>query len=217
MSVKCLECSYIILNLENKLRPRCGNSSFTDSKSDSLKENVLSPTLDNDKTSTNQTVKDHHLLKRTIKGRQNSESKAVPEFISCSNCGYPKENEAAECPKCETVSKDREGNKKTISITNFSFEEEGILLQLSPLKEDHKAFKLKLTENEVVLNRESFKDDDPSISSNSHITLTQTEGKVFLENKSSNDAVFFKVENRIELKNGDVILLGKNKYYKVEL
>ncbi len=210
----------MILDKNSKVCPRCGHDSFSNSELILLKEEKKDSS-DDDRNHDygNATIRDHTNLKKTIRGRQleNFNNNNEVTGSNCSNCGYPLEVMNSDCPKCEYVNHPEMSKKKTTKISNFEFEEEGLQIQLKPLKKDHKEFKFHLSDNNVILNRESFGDNDQSISASSHVSLSITDGKIFLENNSSNEAVFVKVSEKIELNDGDIILLGRNKHYKVKI
>lgn len=63
------------------------------------------------------------------------------------------------------------------------------------------------------VNRSLIDDGDSTISSGSHAYIYKDGNEWKIENKASNKAVFLQVNNISTLKNGDIIMLGGDKFY----
>jgi hypothetical protein len=71
--------------------------------------------------------------------------------------------------------------------------------------------------NEVVLNRANLENDNATISSQAHATIKQEDGKWYISDQSSQQTTFIRVGHKLELTNGDVILIGNRLFsFKAE-
>ena len=67
---------------------------------------------------------------------------------------------------------------------------------------------VELEGSEVILSRENTEPDNPSITSQEQAVVTHSEGKWFIEDRSEQKTTFVQATKKIELHDGDIILLG---------
>lgn len=65
----------------------------------------------------------------------------------------------------------------------------------------------------ISLNREMIDDEDNTISGDQHALIFKDENSWKIKNMASNKAVFIQVNDTSTLKNGDIIMLGGDKFY----
>lgn len=115
-------------------------------------------------------------------------------------------------PKQQSTSSDNE-KKKTLFVEEFKIDKEDkVAFELIPLGEEMDRPKRFFTEEEV-LSRNDIDDTDYSISSKEHVKFTKTETGWKMKNLSSNGALFVRVEGEIEIKENDIVIIGKNKTF----
>lgn len=98
--------------------------------------------------------------------------------------------------------------KKNIVVSPVRFEP--ILLNS---KDDNDMKPINITEERFIINREIVDKNDNTISTDIHVMLQKNQGKWELYNHASNKAVFIQVIEPYTLKNGDVIMLGGEKFF----
>lgn len=67
---------------------------------------------------------------------------------------------------------------------------------------------VELEGSEVTLSRENTEPGNPSITSHEQAIVTHTDGRWFIEDRSEQKTTFVQATKKIELHNGDIILLG---------
>jgi len=72
---------------------------------------------------------------------------------------------------------------------------------------------LKLNKAINFIKRDMIDKNDRSISINEHCKISNEDGKWYLENLASNKAVFVQVNEKIELTNDLIVLIGNTKFY----
>lgn len=88
---------------------------------------------------------------------------------------------------------------------------------LSPLQRmnERKAVEpveLDLEDGEVVLTRDNTEPGNPSITSKAQALVSHSEGHWYIENRSEQNTTFVLARNKIELHDGDIILLGNRMF-----
>ena len=68
----------------------------------------------------------------------------------------------------------------------------------------------------VVLNRDNTEPRNKSITGREHAVIEREDGHWYIENKSSTKTTYIVVDRKIEIKSGDIIILG-NRQFKFEL
>lgn len=149
----------------------------------------------------------------------------------CPKCGYPIRNNSQKCPNCnyelgnnlggvDSLGKRRQTrmenpmNEKKVNGTinpymQSAAPEPGFIL--SPIKrinEKKELVDLEYEGKEVILTRDNTEAENGSITSHEQALLSYNNGKWAIEDKSEQGTTFVKASRKIELNNGDVILLG---------
>ena len=75
---------------------------------------------------------------------------------------------------------------------------------------------INVTEKQTTIGREDIDSGDGSISKN-HLSVYEEKGKWYVENQASNQATFMVVSGKQEINDGDLILLGNSKFFKIEI
>jgi hypothetical protein len=75
---------------------------------------------------------------------------------------------------------------------------------------------INVTEKQTTIGREDIDSRDGSISKN-HLSVYEEKGKWYVENQASNQATFMVVSGKQEINDGDLILLGNSKFFKIEI
>ena len=117
----------------------------------------------------------------------------------CPNCNFDNSGKVVESPKDRTISFDQFHYSKDVGF------------KLMPHNSDGKFLNFK--GESIVLNRENVGPQDMSISGDNHAVISKVDGRWYIENKSSNEATFIRVEGRVEIKDGAVIILGQSKVF----
>ena len=147
----------------------------------------------------------------------------------CPKCGYPLRANSHKCPNCNYEFGDR-GNiasekRRQTRMENPRQEKEikGTInpymqsaapepgFVLSPIKrinEKKDLIDLEYEGKEVILTRDNTEADNGSITSHEQALLSYNNGKWSIEDKSEQGTTFVRASRKIELNNGDVILLG---------
>ena len=154
--------------------------------------------------------------KETLRDRINTEKKKTrildkkeeDLFSSISERTIPtNDNEINVNPESENL-------KQTMYVDDFlKPKDTNLRFELLPLGEEVTGAPIKGFDNEIILSRKDIDKDDYSISSQDHIKISNENGKWVLENTSSNGAVFIRIVDKIEIKENDIIIIGKNKTF----
>ena len=71
---------------------------------------------------------------------------------------------------------------------------------------------LDLEDGEVVLTRDNTEPGNPSITSKAQALVSHSEGHWYIENRSEQNTTVVLARNKIELHDGDIILLGNRMF-----
>lgn len=177
-----------------------------------------------ERLTTRQPAKGMDNLKATV--RESSKSKAAATVLEeknkCPECGYELEN--GVCPSCgydsiaEKESDEKQKNmnkegKKTVRPRRKG-EKDGRFV-LTPISEETgqpEGDLIQFEGNEVELNRENTDPKNETITSQQQAIVTHENGKWCIEDKSEYKTTFVQASRKIELQNGDLILLGNQLY-----
>jgi len=135
------------------------------------------------------------------------------KYKKCTACSYLMAETLDVCPNCnfDSSAKVVEAPKnKTISFDQFQYSKD-IGFKLMPHNSDGQLINFKGETS--VLNRENVGPEDMSISGENHAIISNVDGKWYIENRSSNEATFIRVDGKIEISDGAVIILGQSKVY----
>lgn len=154
----------------------------------------------------------------------------------CPKCGYPLRSNSYKCPNCNyeigvlyesdnTHEKRRQtrmenpmnANKSVSGTINPYLEsaapEPGFVLRpIKRINEKKELVDMEYEGKEVILNRENTEADNGSITSHEQALISYSNGKWSIEDKSEQGTTFVKASNKIELSEGQVILLGNRMF-----
>lgn len=163
-------------------------------------------------------------LKATVRESNRSKAAAtvLEEQTECPDCGYELEN--GVCPSCGYDSKtDKNSDEKPVNMNNEGKktvrprrkgEKDGRFV-LTPISEETgqpEGDFIQFEGNEVELNRENTDPKNETITSQQQAIVTHEGGKWCIEDKSGFKTTFVQAARKIELQNGDLILLGNQLY-----
>ena len=156
----------------------------------------------------------------------------------CPKCGYPLRPGTEKCPNCKfqiigssqsSYSPDTESKKKSNPVrraTRMDIDDNNLRgtvnpymmdldiepsFILKPIKRSNERHELEEREYEgksVTLNRNNTEEKNASITSREQAIITQIDGRWYIEDKSEQRTTFVQAAKRIELSDGDLILLG---------
>lgn len=192
--------------------------------------NSASPKQENQDRPTNYFVEDPrssiHPASKAVVGfdpKKTVREEVLGEVATCPECGCPLED--GECPSCgykvggekpQPVS-DVDDLRKT-KRPNRKGEKEAAF-KLVPISEEtgmQEGEELSYEGNKVVLNRDNTDPKNTTITSQKQASLSFENGKWSIKDKSELQTTFVQAARKIELQEGDLILLG-NQLYRFEL
>lgn len=162
----------------------------------------------------------------------------VEKSKPCPKCGYPLRPGTEKCPNCKfqisgSAQSSYSSNTKSKEISNTNRRptrmdmgsdsyrrtvnphmmnmDWGPSFVLKPIKrtnERHELDELEFEGKNVSLNRENTEANNMSITSKEQAVVTNIDGHWYIEDKSEQKTTFVQAANRIELNDGDLILLG---------
>lgn len=125
-------------------------------------------------------------------------------------CGYPKIHGSEVCPNCGLSSHEKKNEEVEVSFSH--------LIKLVPTNQEKDNYsEIYIDQNYKELNRNDIDEEDFFISGSSHVKFYKKNNKWYIENTSSNSAVFIQIKKNLMIKNGDIILLGRNKFYEIQI
>lgn len=130
---------------------------------------------------------------------------------SCPSCGYSKDDNTEV--KNDQQIKNMNENKKTVRPHRKDGKEGRFIL--TPISEDTGLPEGELIQydgNEVILNRENTDPKNSTITSLQQAIIRHEEGIWSIEDQSEYKTTFVQAARKIELQNGDLILLGNQLY-----
>lgn len=148
------------------------------------------------------------------------------ESNECPECGYPLEN--GECSACGYKASEAptsspapvkvadEARKTMRPIRKGEKEGEFKLVPISEETGMPEGEELAYEGNEVILNRDNTDPKNTTITSQEQACLSYVNGKWCIEDRSEYKTTFVQVSRKIELQQGDLILVG-NQLYRFEL
>lgn len=93
-------------------------------------------------------------------------------------------------------------------MMNLEMEPSFMLKPLKRINERHELEELEFEGREVALNRDNTEPGNPSITSQQQAVISKIDGRWFIEDKSGQKTTFVQAASKIELHEGDLILLG---------
>lgn len=129
----------------------------------------------------------------------NCEEKILENQNHCSSCGFKikglNDSRATQMLGRSGVIASDEAKLTAVSLNNIAGTD------------------LKLDKAVNFIKREMVDKNDRSISINEHCKISKEDGKWYLENLASNKAVFVQVNEKIELTDDLIVLIGNTKFY----
>ncbi len=134
----------------------------------------------------------------------------------CVNCGFTGDSTGTSDSSANSPSGQPKNNSsKTVKIGAVNLGKEPPKPKVV-LHDENTGKKIPFEGDQIVLNRGSLDPDNPSISSKEHAILYLKDGKISIEDKSSNQATFVQASGKTEIPGNSLIIVG-DKVYKVEL
>lgn len=93
-------------------------------------------------------------------------------------------------------------------MMNIESEPSFILKPIKRVDERHGFEEIEYEGKQVVLNRENTEQNNPSITSKEQAIITCSDGHWYIEDKSEQKTTFVQAAHKIELQDGDIVLLG---------
>lgn len=170
-------------------------------------------------------------LKATLREPSSGGAKSFGNSSNvCPKCGYPVSSSSEECPICHNRlnpdKKDNDSRKKSPKNTGgFSYgggtinpwatpsAESFCTLCRIPWQNENVTYEpVSYSGRSIILNRANT-DNNNSITSREQAVITYENGGWFIENKSDLKTTLLRVDRKIKLEDGDVIVLG-NRMFK---
>lgn len=173
-------------------------------------------------------------LKTTLREPSSGGTKSLENGSSvCPKCGYPVSSSSEECPICHNrLDPNKNDRRKTSdndsrkSTSSFSYGGGTINPWASPSAESFCTLCRIPWQNEnvtyepvsysgssIILNRANTDTNNNSITSREQAVITHENGGWFIENRSDLKTTLLRVDRKIKLEDGDVIVLG-NRMFK---
>ena len=145
----------------------------------------------------------------------------------CPQCGFPIREGSTSCPNCGKVfSKPGApfiapapmagvASKYGATVNPWSNPTAGKTFRLQPVAWDNEQGDLPAmtyTGDIVGLNRENTDPSNNTITSKTQAEITSENGKWFIEDKSAQQSTFVHAGRKVELVDGDVIILGNRRF-----
>lgn len=153
------------------------------------------------------------------------------DTLQCPKCGYPMRAGSQKCPNCNfsvrtespTINSEKNFNKPKRPIIQHSAVGDTVnpylmmdyeptpSFTLRPIQKANERKSLDTKEmqgKEIILTRDNTEPDNPFITSKEQAIVTYNDGKWFIEDHSEQKTTFVQASHKIELHDGDSILLG---------
>lgn len=151
------------------------------------------------------------------------------ESDKCPNCNFPINQLSSEnsCSSFDSLQYEQDrtirrptrmtgaGDEKgkyrgTINpyMMNMEMEPTFVLKPLKRMNERHDFEEQEYEGQEVILNRDNTEQNNPSITSRQQAVVSRVDGRWYIEDKSDQKTTFVQAGHKVELHDGDLILLG---------
>jgi hypothetical protein len=145
--------------------------------------------------------------------------------LKCRNCGYPLREGATTCPNCHLAVD--EAHSIHVKPSGNGIPGAGIHGTIDPYAghkpprffllpysgdEESNETKLEFSGHDIVLNRDNLHPGNMTITSGEQAKLREENGKWFIVDKSSKKTTFKQVGEEIEIKKGDILLMGDRRF-----
>lgn len=218
---------------------RCRNCGFDNSSNASRCEKCNEPIeVVPAKDEASQPPSSNPILSATLKGAapaiipgENVTKKAatitdkqyVREFTNCPHCGYPVRKEAPSCPSCHqglTLDEPEDAREEPREIklaggtSNPYSKEKEQIFSLTPIPRVNETpfSKIEFKGGNSELNRDNLEPENNTITGKLQALVEYRNGKWFLIDKSKLKTTYKYVSEPVELKKGDIILLGDRQF-----
>ncbi|MDO5395709.1 MAG: FHA domain-containing protein [Bacteroidales bacterium] len=154
---------------------------------------------------------------------------------NCPSCGYPVNPSGWECPVCHTrlnsicgdearmVANDNPGSSRnngsgvraggTINPWAVPAQESFCTLQRIPWQTEKVTYEpVSYSGTSIALNRSNTDSNNNSITSREQAVITCENGEWYIENRSDMKTTLLRVDRRVKLEDGDVIVLGNRMF-----
>ncbi len=152
---------------------------------------------------------------------EKTDIKQKSENIKLCECGYHLHIEAKKCTQCGKVfpanqqqQAPKSKQKEFTGTVNLWANAKHSRCFLKPMaRENEKEFNaLEFFGEEISLNRENLETNNMTITSKVQASLTNVDGRWYIVDKSSLKTTFKLISEPVELKPGDIILMGDRKF-----
>ena len=153
----------------------------------------------------------------------------------CPKCGYPVSVGARECPVCHATLEQhgnypesnvnqgravnpnrggfRAGGAGTINPWSTPSDDSFCTLRRIPWQNEHVTYEpVSYSGEEIILNRANTDANNNSITSREQAVISHDNGEWYLENRSDLQTTLIRVDRRLKLEDGDVIVLGNRMF-----
>lgn len=158
---------------------------------------------------------------------------------ACPQCGYPVSSAMGECPVCHTrlqpVGQNRNNGPQrpaanpneaahnhaggfrpmggTINPWSTPTEDAFCTLRRIPWQNEHVTYEpVSYSGQEIVLNRANTDSNNNSITSREQAVITHENGEWYIENRSDLQTTLIRVDRKLKLEDGDVVVLGNRMF-----
>lgn len=142
---------------------------------------------------------------------------------SCQKCGYPISDYSTSCPNCGTPIAKCQSNQHHIerplmhtaispTCELASINESCTLKPIPRQNEDIDDTPIIYSGDKIILGRENTDADNDSISSIEQAVLSREDGEWYIENLSEQRTTYIRVNGKIKITNGDIIVLGNREF-----
>ena len=149
----------------------------------------------------------------------------------CPKCGYPMRSDAVKCPNCNYSANSSYAQDQNRPVNggiprrptrmaednpymmNIQEEPSFILEPIQRMNERKTIEPVEFEGSEVTLNRDNTEPGNPTISSKEQSVIVNSDGRWYIEDLSDQKTTFVQAGHKIELHDGDIILLG-NRLFK---
>lgn len=142
----------------------------------------------------------------------NKDLKGKNRRPNCSSCGNHVPLDAAFCPHCGASIKN---NPIRGTVNPWSKPQDSAFFTLKPIAWEGEGVDYTPTTHSgdrIVLNRTNTDPNNNSITSKEQAVVTLEDGHWYIENKSDQKTTMIRIDRKIEIEDGDVIVLGNRMF-----
>ena len=145
------------------------------------------------------------------------------QSVKCKSCGAEVSEDHKFCPECGTSMKSPVNNPRRIQRSNMgtvmggpiSGGSNNVFCTLKPIAwegENVNYNPITYSGESIILNRANTDANNNSITSREQAVLTFEDGSWYIENRSDLRSTFIRVNDKIKLSDGDIIILGNREF-----